>query len=84
LCSEVIEVNPMTGAAARLGRIRDALAEVGLIAEVAVYSDDAADEVRSQLVNVDGVPVWVDPVTGPADRTLFRVVHVHLCERGVW
>ncbi len=41
----------------RLAPVYDALSEVGLTVEAAVYSDEAADEVRAQLVGVDGVLV---------------------------
>jgi hypothetical protein len=45
----------------RFHRVFEALAMVGIHAEPAVYADDLADEVRQQLLDVDGVLVWVDP-----------------------
>src|SRR5215471_12957182 len=46
----------------RLGDIAKALRNVGLDVEAAVYADEVADGVREQLLRVDGVLVWVDPV----------------------
>src|SRR5262245_42729227 len=46
----------------RLGNIAKALRNVGLDVEAAVYADEVADEVREQLVRVDAVLVWVDPI----------------------
>ena len=71
-------------ATTRLAPVLDALAEVGLTAEIAVYSDDAVDDVRSQLSGVDGVLVWVDPVTGSDDRTKLDAMLREVASRGVW
>jgi hypothetical protein len=71
-------------ATTRLGPIFDALNEVGLVGELAVYSDDAVDDVASQLVSVDGVLVWVDPVTGSDDRTNLDAMLREVASAGVW
>jgi len=68
----------------RLGPIFDALAEVGLAGEVAVYGDDAIEEIRSQLVGVDGVLVWVDPVAEGGDRTNLDALLRAVAAEGVW
>jgi hypothetical protein len=68
----------------RLAPVFDALAAVGLIAEVAVFSDDATEEIRSQLVGVDGALVWVDPVTDGADRTKLDAILREVACQGVW
>src|SRR5262245_10975942 len=52
----------------RFGNIAKALRNVGLDVEAAVYADEIADEVREQLLRVDGVLVWVDPVRNDGDR----------------
>src|SRR5262250_233222 len=52
----------------RLGDIAKALRNVGLDVEAAVYADEVADEVREQLLRVDGVLVWVDPVRKDGNR----------------
>ena len=46
-----------------------ALAGLGLQGEPAVYHDDFAGEVREQLMRMDGVLVWVNPIEGGRDRT---------------
>jgi hypothetical protein len=42
--------------------------ELGVEAEPVVYSDDAVDEVRHQLLGLDGVLVWVNPIQDGAHR----------------
>jgi hypothetical protein len=69
---------------ARLDPIFAALADVGLSAESAVYSDDMAEDVRNQLAGVDGVLVWVDPVTGSQDRARLDAILRDVAARGVW
>ena len=73
-----------TPAMTRLAKIFDALASVGLAAELAAYSDDMAGEVRDQLLEVDGVLVWVDPVSGSEDRTRLDAVLGEVAASGVW
>lgn len=68
----------------RLNSIASALVEVGLEPEPAFYSDDMADEVRDQLLGVQGVLVWVDPVTGSDDRTRLDAILRQVAGAGVW
>ena len=46
----------------RLSRVFEALAALGIHAEPAVYAEEMADEVREQLLRLDGVLVWVNPI----------------------
>ena len=46
----------------RFHRIFEELAALGIRAEPAVYDEAFADAVRDQLLSVDGVLVWVDPI----------------------
>jgi len=46
----------------RFHRVFEELGKLGIAAEPAVFADDMADEVRTQLLQVDGVLVWVDPI----------------------
>jgi hypothetical protein len=55
-------------AKSRFGKVFDALAALGAHAEPAVYHDDFCDEVRQQLLKVDGVLVWVNPIEGGHHR----------------
>jgi len=47
-----------------------AFAAEGIHAEPAVYRDDFCAEVRDQLLQVDGVLVWVNPIQGGHDRSV--------------
>ncbi|ACL62987.1 Cj0069 family protein [Methylobacterium nodulans] len=49
----------------RLKAIFAALERHGITAEPAVWSDALTDKVRAQLMSVDGVLVWVNPITTP-------------------
>lgn len=51
-----------TAEGSRLKAIFAALARQGIAAEPCVWSEDLANEVRRQLLGVDGVLVWVDPI----------------------
>ena len=58
----------------RLSGMFAALAEQGIATEPAVYSDDFVDEVRAQLRRLDGVLVWVDPITDGRNRSVLDVM----------
>jgi hypothetical protein len=68
----------------RFHRIFAALEALGIQAEPAVYSDDIADEVRAQLLAVDGVLVWVDPIHEGQTRTLLDAMLRDVASRGPW
>jgi len=65
-------------------RIFEELAAVGIDAEPAVYSDDIADEVKEQLLAVDGVLVWVDPIHQGMTRTVLDAMLRDVAARGPW
>jgi hypothetical protein len=52
----------------RLSHVFVALAALGVRAEPAVYADDMAPEIREQLLKLDGVLVWVDPISDGQNR----------------
>src|SRR3954468_13766808 len=69
----------------RFHRIFEELAAVDVHAEPAVYDEEFPDEVRAQLLQADGVLVWVNPLqdskkTRDALDPLLREV----AERGPW
>jgi hypothetical protein len=51
------------GETSRLKAVFEALERQGIAAEPAVWSEDLTEEVRQQLLGVDGVLVWVDPIS---------------------
>jgi hypothetical protein len=59
---------PLVGRARVLSDAFAAFDELGVDAEPVVYSDDAVDEVRDQLLGLDGVLVWVNPIQNGANR----------------
>ena len=65
-------------------RVFEELAARGIQAEPAVYADDIVDEVRQQLLAVDGVLVWVDPIHGGQTRTVLDAMLREVATRGPW
>jgi len=68
----------------RLGDIAKALRNVGLDVEAAVYADEGADGVREQLLCVDGVLVWVDPVRKDGNRAQLDPLLRDVASHGVF
>src|SRR4029077_2482310 len=68
----------------RLGSIAKALRDVGLDVEAASYADEVADEVREQLLGVDGVLVWVDPVRKDGNRAKLDPILRDVASHGVF
>ncbi len=68
----------------RLSRVFEALGAVGVYAEPAVYADDMADEVRDQLLKLDGVLVWVNPIDDDQYRTTLDALLRDVASKGVW
>lgn len=53
-------------------------------AQPVVYSDDTAEAVRDQLLSLDGVLVWVNPIEQELDRTELDAVLREVADAGVW
>src|ERR1700730_9705367 len=68
----------------RFHRVFEELAALGIHAEPAVYADDLADEVREQLLSVDGVLVWVDPIHEGQTRRVLDAMLRDVASRGPW
>ncbi len=60
------------------------LAALDIRAEPAVYCEEAAEEVRDQLLKVDGVLVWVDPLSDGRTRVQLDAMLRDLARRGIW
>jgi hypothetical protein len=68
----------------RYHRVFEELAALGIHVEPAVYADDIADEVREQLLTVDGVLVWVDPIHEGKTRAVLDAMLREVASRGPW
>ena len=68
----------------RFSKVFQALADLGAPAEPAVYHDDFCDEVRRQLMQVDGVLVWVNPIEGGRDRSMLDAMLRDVAASGVF
>lgn len=70
--------------ASRFAPLFDALAAAGLKAVPAVYHDEFADEVETQLGQVGGVLVWCNPIEGGQRRDRLDAMLRRVAERGVF
>ena len=61
-----------------------ALADAGVGAEPVVYEDDVLDAVRAQLLTLDGVLVWVNPIHEGRNRAKLDALLREVAARGVW
>jgi hypothetical protein len=68
----------------RFYRVFEELAALGIDAEPAVYDDDISGEVREQLLAVDGVLVWVDPIHEGKTRSVLDAMLRDVASRGPW
>ena len=68
----------------RFYRIFEELTALDIQAEPAVYDETFADEVREQLLGVDGVLVWVDPIHQGKTREELDPLLREVASRGPW
>ncbi|MBN9560523.1 MAG: Cj0069 family protein [Alphaproteobacteria bacterium] len=68
----------------RFSSVFEELARLGIHAEPAVYADDMVHEVREQLLRLDGVLVWVNPISDGRDRGALDAMLRDVASRGVW
>jgi hypothetical protein len=68
----------------RLGGVFQALEARGASAESIVYADETADVARERLLAVDGVLVWVNPITDGRPRVLLDALLREVATAGVW
>ena len=61
-----------------------ALIDLGAHAERAVYDESFADEVRDQLMSVDSVLVWVNPLQDGRDRSVLDAILREVAAAGVF
>jgi hypothetical protein len=60
------------------------IAALNIHTEPAVYCEEAAEEVREQLLKVHGVLVWVDPLSDGRSRVKLDALLRDVASRGVW
>jgi hypothetical protein len=68
----------------RFARTAAALAEKGIVVEGAPYVADAVEQLREQLMRVDGVLVWINPIVDGRDRTDLNKVLADVAGSGVF
>jgi hypothetical protein len=68
----------------RFVHVFEALAAVGIEARPAIYDESFAEDVREQLLAVDGVLVWVNPIQDGRDRGGLDALLRDVAARGVW
>jgi hypothetical protein len=64
--------------------IFEALAAVGIEGRPAIYDEGFAEEVREQLLAVDGVLVWVNPIQDGRNRVGLDALLRDVAAQGVW
>lgn len=68
----------------RLHGMFSAFESLGVQAEPVVYSDGAVEAVRNQLLGLNGVLVWVNPVEQGHDRSKLDPLLREVATQGVW
>jgi hypothetical protein len=71
-------------ASAKLRGVFAAFAALGAAAEPVVYDDTRVDAVRAQLLALDGVLVWVNPIEHGLDRSLLDPLLHEAADAGVF
>ena len=68
----------------RLAQVFQALAKLRVYAEPAVYHDRFCEEVRQQLMRVDVVLVWMNPIQDGCDRSVLDSMLREIADTGVY
>lgn len=76
--------SPLPRADRGLGPLYDAFRSLPVEIWPVPYTDDAADEVHEQLLTLDGVLVWVNPIQDGANRSLLDPILREVSAKGVW
>jgi hypothetical protein len=78
------EWDPPSPAPPKLHGVFAAFSELGVEAEPVVYSDDEVVTVREQLLQLDGVLVWVNPIEQGLDRSQLDPLLREVADAGVF
>jgi hypothetical protein len=68
----------------RFRGVAEALRQIGAAVEPAVYADEFVNEVRDQLMKVDGVLVWVNPIEKGCDRSTLDAMLSQVADEGIF
>ncbi|GLH80674.1 hypothetical protein SSBR45G_55830 [Bradyrhizobium sp. SSBR45G] len=68
----------------RFTDVFEALAAVGVEARPTIYDESFAEDVREELLAVDGVLVWVNPIQDGRNRAGLDALLRDVAARGVW
>jgi hypothetical protein len=68
----------------KLRSVFAAFASLGVAAEPVVYSDETSEIVREQLLKLDGVLVWVNPIEQGLNRSKLDPLLREAATAGVW
>src|SRR4051812_41892312 len=68
----------------RFVQVFEALAALGIEARPAIYDESFAEELREQLLAVNGVLVWVNPIQDGRSRGGLDALLRDVAARGVW
>lgn len=78
------EWDPPSAEPPKLHGVFAAFAELGVKAKPVVYSDDAVDAVREQVLGLEAVLVWVNPIEKGLDRALLNPLLQEAADAGVF
>ena len=70
-----------------LGRFKNVVRVLrahGLDPQVVLFSEERIEGVRAQLLTLDGVLVWVDPISGDRNRSFLDPLLREVSEQGIW
>ncbi|MBT8351178.1 MAG: Cj0069 family protein [Deltaproteobacteria bacterium] len=68
----------------RLAKVFQSLSSLGVHAEPAVYNDQFSEEVHRQLIHVDVVLVWMNPIQDGHDRTILDSILREIASTGIF
>jgi hypothetical protein len=68
----------------RFHHVFEELSAIGILAAPAIYDEEFSDEIREQLLTVDGVLVWVDPLHAGKTRAALDALLRDVAARGPW
>jgi hypothetical protein len=71
-------------AGGRYQAVGDALTRYSLQVTGVPFTEEASDDARKQLLELDGVLVWVDPISSGRDRTVLDPLLREVASQGVW